>query len=373
MFNYIFGFIDVFNQYPVYFLLYYSLCLFSEIINQFARGIGKVFDVAVAGIISTVTTITLNILLLLVFPSGIKGYFIANCSAFAMTALYLFVRIKAWKYIKIKWKKSRIEKEMISYSSPLIFNQIAWWINNVSDRYIVTWFCGTAANGIFSVAYKIPSILQMFQTIFNQAWTLSAVKELDGKSIEFYQKIYKIYNFCLVALCSALIIANKVIAKILFAKDFYQAWQYAPFLLISVLFGSLSGLLGGIFTAAKDTKAIAKTTIIGAAVNTIINIVLVYFIGPMGAAIATMVSNILVWNIRLFTSKKIVNIRIRLVRDIISYVLLIVQALCFLTIENILILYSVQTVIFMLIMLLYFDDLKAAALKVFCKFKASKA
>ena len=34
------------------------------------------------------------------------------------------------------------------------------------DRYIVIGLCGVAANGIYSVGYKIPSILNIFQTIF---------------------------------------------------------------------------------------------------------------------------------------------------------------------------------------------------------------
>ena len=51
---------------------------------------------------------------------------------------------------------------------------------------IVTWICGLAANGVYSVAYKIPSLLSMFQQIFNQAWTISAVKEYDQDSSEFY-------------------------------------------------------------------------------------------------------------------------------------------------------------------------------------------
>ena len=36
---------------------------------------------------------------------------------------------------------------------------------------------------------------------------------------------------------------NLLIAKILFANDFYNAWKFAPFLMISVVFGGMCGLL----------------------------------------------------------------------------------------------------------------------------------
>lgn len=79
---------------------------------------------------------------------------------------------------------------MMDYSRPLIANSIAWWINNASDRYIVIFFCGLAENGIYSVASKIPSILNIFQSIFNQAWTLSAVKDFDSEDKHGFFQIH---------------------------------------------------------------------------------------------------------------------------------------------------------------------------------------
>ena len=62
--------------------------------------------------------------------------------------------------------------------------------------------------------------------------------------------------------------------------------KYAPFLMISVVFGALVQLLGGIFSAAKESKAFGNTILIGAAANTVMNVVFVYACGPLGAAIA---------------------------------------------------------------------------------------
>ncbi len=355
--NYILGIIDIFNEYPLLLLLYYCLCLLSDILTQFARGLEKIFDVAISGILSSVTTISLNIVLLIVFPLGIKGYFIANSSAFGITALYLIFRLRIWKYLKYHISKD-LKREMAAYSSPLILNQIGWWINNVSDRYIVTWICGTAANGIYSVAYKIPSLLLVFQTIFNQAWTLSAVKELDEEGSQFYTSIYKLYNCGMILVCSILIAGDKVIARILFANEFYTAWQYAPYLILSVVFGSLSGLLGGIFTAAKDSKIIAKTTAPGACINTILNIVFVYLIGPVGAAIATLISYILVWGVRLKAAKKFVSININLKRDIISYIILIIQSVL-LNANKSIFMYIFEITAFIVLLFIYKNDLKA--------------
>jgi O-antigen/teichoic acid export membrane protein len=247
---------------------------------------------------------------------------------------------------------------MFRYSSPLVMNTVAWWINNASDRYVVTWLCGVEANGVYSMAYKIPSILNMFQSIFNQAWTLSAVKEYNADSSKFYTSVYNIYNCGMVLVCTCMILGNQFIAKLLFANEFYEAWHFAPFLMISVVFGALSGMIGGVFTAAKKSSILSTTTMMGAICNTVLNIVLVYYMGPMGAALATLAAYVLVWASRMAEARKIVKLKIRFARDITSYAILLLQAIALVTIRNIPLRYGSQLVCFAAIIFLYRTDIK---------------
>lgn len=361
--------IPLFNEYPIYFVLYYVFCLLSDILLSFARGIDRIFDVAIAGIISSAVIIILNVTLLLIFPMGVSGYFIANISAFVVVSIYLVVRLRLWTYLTARRNRA-LSEEMAEYSRPLIFDQIAWWINNVSDRYIVTWICGAAANGIYSVAFKIPSILNVFQSIFNQAWTLSAVKEINESSGKFYSRIYSIYNCGLVLLCSLLLVGDKFIARILYANDFYQAWQYAPLLTISVVFSCLCGVFEGIFAAAKETKILASTTIVGAVINIAMNLVLVRYYGPLGAAFSTMVSYGLVWFARLRKASSIVRLNIHLSRDLASYAILLLQSFFLILITDPVYMYAIEVLLLLLIVLLYVKDLKVLVSGLLSKIKS---
>lgn len=65
---------------------------------------------------------------------------------------------------------------MLAYSVPLIPNGIMWWVVNASDRYIIGYFLGYEATGIYSVAAKFPTLLTMLYGIFFQAWQLSAME-----------------------------------------------------------------------------------------------------------------------------------------------------------------------------------------------------
>ena len=58
-----------------------------------------------------------------------------------------------------------------------------------------------------------------------------------------------------------------------------------------------------------------------------------------------------------YGSKKIITLKINLKRDIISYVLLVVQSVILIIIDNEIMLYGVQTFIFVLMMLLYMNDI----------------
>ena len=71
-------------------------------------------------------------------------------------------------------------RQMLTFSVPLIFNAVSWWIANSSDRLMLNYFNGAGDVGLYSVAAKIPSIITSITSIFNQAWMISSVTEYDS-------------------------------------------------------------------------------------------------------------------------------------------------------------------------------------------------
>ena len=363
------GTLQAINNYWFYFPILFVLTVLNVLFSGFARGIDRVKETAIGGVICSATMIGCNLLFLLVFKWGIHGYFIANIIAIFLQTFYLFVACHLWNYIKLKPNRS-LETEMRQYSMPLIANSVGWWINNSSDRYVVTWMCGVSVNGIYSVGYKIPSILNMFQSIFSQAWTMSAVKDFDSEDSKgFFSTTYSIYNCGMVIICSAIILISRLLAYLLYANEFFSAWQYVPFLTIAIVFGSLSGFIGGIFAATKNSKLFGKSTLWGAAINTVLNIALVYYGGALGAAIATLVAYFVVWAIRLRHVKKNINIKFNLKRDLFSYLLLILQGLLFFFFTDGFFLYLLEATLFILVVLLYKNELKNTVESVMVKFR----
>lgn len=234
-------------------------------------------------------------------------------------------------------------------------NSLGWWANNVSDRYVVTFLCGIAVNGVYSVAYKIPSILNTFQQIFIQAWQISAIKEYTNRdSRVFYGKALNCMNVMMCICCMGLILLTKPIARLLYAKDFYAAWQYVPFLLVSSVFNSASGILGPILTANKNSKAMGTSALYGALINIGLNIILVYIMGAQGAAIATAISSFFIYLFRKFAVGNDISY-VNKNRMLISWIAINVQAILAIYTQ----LYLVQIILMLVLLMIYKKEIRS--------------
>lgn len=317
-----------FKEYIVYFLVYYLVMVLSNTAQQFTKGLEHVDVFVMSGIITTFATCMWNLLLLLVFKLGIRGYLLAYILGYATSFIYIFLKEKLWNY----WTSFRkidtgVVREMLIYCIPLIPNSISWWISDSSDRYILEFFWGASVIGVYSIAYKLPSIISILSTILTSAWQISAVEDFGSEeSKEFFSDVYQKYASVYIMVCSVMILFIKVIAKILFSGEFYEAWKYAIILMVAVVFQALNGFLGIIYAASKKTKTIFVTTIMGAGTNIILNILLIPHMGALGAAVATLISYVVVWMTRLIDSRKILPIRVDYKVDLTSYLLILIQS-----------------------------------------------
>lgn len=117
----------------------------------------------------------------------------------------------------------------------------------------------------------------------------------------------------------------------------------------------------------KDSKIFARSTIVGAVTNLVLNLIFTPVVGPLGSAIATTVSYVQVWGIRLWHSKKYIHFKINLKRDVVTYVALIFQAIIFLYVKNSIILGFMELSLFVFVFILYFGDMYYLMTKVISK------
>ena len=337
-------------------ILFIANSLFEYLILYF-QGCEAVPVVVIGSVSSTIIMIAANIVFLLVIKTGLNGYIYSQIMAFAIASAIMLMIGKNAGIVKDVKDDEDLKGRMLAYSTPLIAYSTGSWINNAADRYIVLAICGAAVNGVYGVAYKIPAILMVFQRIFAQAWQMSATKSYkDDKSAEFFTNMYRTYNCFMVIGCAFLILLVNPIAAFMFKKDFYEAWMFVPPLLISVIFGALTGVLGSICLAHKDSKSMGVATSTGAVVNVALNLALIPNFGAMGAAVATAVSYALMCALAYRFVRKYTYIDNNIMVDILAYLILI--AISVAMIGQIEMRYIICSVLTGVLILLYIKDVK---------------
>ena len=311
--------------------------------SEYVRGQGKYTLFAVQGIVNTGANILFNLLLLLPpFSLGIEGYVLSVILANIVTTAYIVVREKLWRIITPGAADRATMVDMLRFCMPLIPATICWGVTSVSDRYMVMYFCGDAANGLYTAAYKIPNLLTICGSIFIEAWQFSAVVENskvgDKESVldsirrkqrvaNFFTVIFKGYTSVMFLGAGAMILFAQIFAKILFASGFYAAWIYIPVLIAATVFSALSNFTSSVYMVEKKSSLSLLTAAIGALVNVIFNFILIPPMGPMGAAVATLIAYIVVLGVRLYNVRRYIPFRCQPLRLAINTVLIILQAL----------------------------------------------
>lgn len=318
---------ETLNIYWWYFCACYFVTASHTILSYFARGCDKTKVFAISGIVHSVVLVSCNILFLLVFKVGLDGYLLSMIISFVASSGFILFGAGFYKDLKsIKINRS-LMREMLKYSIPMIPTIIAWWFMQTSDKYMIIWKLGLAQSGIYSVAYKIPTILTMVSSLFTQAWQISAISNYKEKdNSDFVGNVYGFFNMVSVLACAVLIFMSKILGGILFAKDYFIAWKCVPVLLIAYVFSGLSGFLASNFTAAKKTNFLFVSTSIGALVNVLLNLFLIEKIGILGAAYTTLIGFFVTWIIRLFVSQKLVKIEMSFAKHIFMYIILLFDA-----------------------------------------------
>ena len=194
--------INDFNMGQYAILLYLMLLGSSlrQLCQQFVRGSGHVKLYAIDGVMATATSAGFTFLYLGAFHWGIYGYILAIFTSDMISVAFMFICAKLWKCLDLRHGlKKETAVPMLKYCIPLIPTIVLWWIINVSDQYMVTYFNGVSLSGIYTSAYKIPNFVIIFSSIFIDAWQLSAVDEYDNKGkSEFFTKVFRVYSGALI-------------------------------------------------------------------------------------------------------------------------------------------------------------------------------
>ena len=321
------SFIPYFESYAWLIAFYVISSNFHTLSKEYIRAKGRMKLYAVQSILGTALVIAFNLLFLIPMNMGVTGYVLSVAVSDAVGTLFLIAYARLYRDFSFKFVSKIKIKEMLKYSLPMMPTTVIWWITNVSDRFIVTAVCGSAENGLYSAAYKIPTIIALVAGVFNEAWQLSAISESKDKDeiSNFFSAVFERYQAILVLGCSMLIPFTPLATRILLNESYFTAWMFMPVLLVATVFSSLVTFIGTIYTVKKKTVMSLITAAVGAGLNIVLNLIMIPSMGAQGAGIATAISYFVVFALRAIHSKKFMPFNLKVWKLALNTLVVIVQ------------------------------------------------
>lgn len=193
----------------------------------------------------------------------------------------------------------RIQKQMLSYSVMMLPNTLSWWFVSSFGRIVILFSLGSYANGIYAIASRFPSVLNIFSTIFQQAWNEHAVGEYNSRDRdEYFAQIFDMYSRAMISVAIFLIPATKLVIDIFLFSSYHEASNYLGFLYLGAVFAAFSYFFGTDYICRKDTKGAAVTTLLGAATTIVLTLVLIRYLGIHGVTIGLCAGQFVIWLLR---------------------------------------------------------------------------
>ncbi len=227
----------------------------------------------------------------------LKGYGIIEIalSILAIRLLFfLIISIIIISMIGIELPKFRKTREYLKFSLPTIPSNVALWITNSSDRYIIGMLLGVTYIGYYNPGYNLGALISMLMTPINFVLVSIVAKHYEAGEMDAIRKIFKFSTkyYLMIAIPSSfgLSILSKSILTILSTPEIANnGYLITPFIAFSNLIFGFGGVsLYFSYYLCKKTHIDMVMWFIVALVNLGLNLLLVSWIGLIGAAIATM-------------------------------------------------------------------------------------
>ncbi|GKX30440.1 polysaccharide biosynthesis protein [Vallitalea longa] len=257
-----------------------------------------------------VLKLVLTILLAFNFDRSVEILFIANGTVDLVKAIIVFVNLKGYRYIDFNKASMNTLKVMLRYGFPLIGLSLTMFVLNISDRYVIIYFCGSDVNGIYTANYSLASavytmmmmgIMRAVYPNLLDSWgkkDINRTKDILSSGVRYYLLI------CVPATVG-LVVLSEPISRLCLSGEYQMGYSIIALTSIGMLFFGLSEYCNKAWELTINTKTILRNSLISGIINLVLNIILIPAYGYKIAAITTMLSFIIYFILCYTGAKKI--------------------------------------------------------------------
>jgi|TARA_R100000963_G_scaffold35035_1_gene31223 O-antigen/teichoic acid export membrane protein len=263
----------------------------------------------VTNIIKLLVTLIVTLYFLLMRSDGLFAIYAGQIAGFTIYLIILIPYMLKNSMLRIHYP---VFTEMMGYGVSMMMAGLAASSTNVIDRFVLNSMSGLQEVGLYSLAYKVSSILKvLIITSVSMALTPLMFKKLkDPDSHRFYQKTMTYYGFGMMICIMGVSLFGKEVLKVFTGSAVYwSSFSVIPILAFGLFFVALNDVVNIGLRIAKKTSRITLMTAIVSILNLVLNILMIPVLGAEGAALASFISHLVFFLGLFYFSNKVYPIQ----------------------------------------------------------------
>jgi O-antigen/teichoic acid export membrane protein len=288
--------------------------------NVFSSSLQGFQKIAVFASVNTVKALVLLIATFFLFMFNQQvivpayGYLIAHVVSIVFAFVMFLKTFPDFFKYKLNINK-KIVKNLFGFGIPIALTELSYLVLSYTDTLMITYFKTLNDVAFYNVAVPIAMMLlwifahplaAVMLPMSSEMWNKRHVKSLKNG----LQTIHKYVMLGIIPAALVLIAFPDLVISILFGSSYIPAQNSLKVLAFGMLFYSIafinSHVLAGIGKPSKTTKIMVTAAI----ANVVLNFIFIPIFGIVGAAIATVLSYILMMNLTSLELKKYIHIEL---------------------------------------------------------------
>lgn len=256
-----------------------------------SRVLGKV--VSICKVVQLILSSIIKVCLVLSQADLIWFVVVIVFDAMSLGVSYLIAYKARNRLVFIKCFDIAIAKKLIKSSWPLIFSSLVVMMYMRTDQVMIKQMLGNNEVGVYSAAVRLSEAFYFIPMLVTSS-LFPAILNAKKKDEELYQKrmlrLYTLLVWSAVCIALPLTFFSDWLVVGLFGESYSMAGEVLAIHIWASVLVFLGVAFSNYLVAENLTKISFQRTVLGAAVNILLNFVLIPRFGINGAAVATLIS-----------------------------------------------------------------------------------
>lgn len=256
---------------------------------------------------SSLVNMLLSLLFVIVLTEGAQGRIDAQVITGIFSAFVACVWLYKDKLLKVLSWNPKYIREALKFGVPLIPHHVGYFLISTVDRVVINDKLGLDEAGIYMVAIQLSSSMVIIFDAINKAyvpWLFDKLKKddfLEKKNIVKYTYFYFIVILFLAFLS---FFVGPYLITVIAGEKYIRAGSVIGWLCLAQAFGGMYLMVTNYLFFEKKTGKLSLVTIITGGINVILLLVLVNYLGIVGAAVSFAISKFLQFILTFYLTTK---------------------------------------------------------------------